>query len=277
MLSLLAFTVTWDFTIRGYLIVGLSVAILCGSVYLLLATNVGSRLGFLLSMAGLFGWMLLMGAVWWVYGIGLVGAAPAWEVLEVVKSESVEDTTAARTDEARDLSVDWRPLAEDDAKRGEAQAAADEALTGEESTVQVFEATADYKSIAAYDIGGKSSGFVTDNLPGPHPVHYAVIQVQPVVPVVQLASPDEDCPADSACYVLGETPPKAAADPDEPVYTVVLERDLGARRLPAALITVASGIIFAICIYLLHERDKLLLRNRTEGETVAAGDGGAVT
>ena len=60
----------WDPTIRGVLVVVTAVVVLSGSVYLLLATNTGARLGFLIAAAGLFGWMTIMGVVWWLYGIG---------------------------------------------------------------------------------------------------------------------------------------------------------------------------------------------------------------
>ena len=57
------------------------VVVLCGSVYLMLATNIGARLGFLLAVAGLFGWMMLMGIVWAIYGIGLKGREPTWKAV----------------------------------------------------------------------------------------------------------------------------------------------------------------------------------------------------
>ena len=44
---------TWSPFIRGILVVLIGVGVLCGSVYLLLATNLGARLGFLVAMAGL--------------------------------------------------------------------------------------------------------------------------------------------------------------------------------------------------------------------------------
>jgi hypothetical protein len=42
----LAFELTWDPFMRGFLSVAVGVIVLCGSTYLLLGTNVGSRLGF---------------------------------------------------------------------------------------------------------------------------------------------------------------------------------------------------------------------------------------
>ena len=72
----------WEPELRGLLTVIIGTVALCGSVYLLLGTNIGARLGFLVSIAGLAGWMMLMGIIWMVYGIGLVGNSPSWKPAE---------------------------------------------------------------------------------------------------------------------------------------------------------------------------------------------------
>ena len=82
MSSLLA-AIAFDPTIRGILICVVSVGVLCGSIYLIISTNTGPRLGFLIAAAGLFGWCFLMGIIWWIYGIGFMGRAPAWHGIEV--------------------------------------------------------------------------------------------------------------------------------------------------------------------------------------------------
>ena len=74
----------WNPEIRGILFAHHRLVALCGSVYLLLGTNLGARLGFLVAMAGLFGWMILLGSVWWAYGIGLQGRPATWEAKEIV-------------------------------------------------------------------------------------------------------------------------------------------------------------------------------------------------
>ena len=243
LLRVLALTISWDPTIRGYLVVATGVAVLCGSVYLLLATNTGIRLGFLIAAAGLAGWMTIMGLVWWLYGIGWVGEESSWHVREVVVSEEPEDTSGAATEDARDLS-DWEDLPEGG---GDAAAAADEALTGEDSPLATFESTQDYTLIAAKETGGKDEDSLLSELPGPHPPHYAVIQVQPVV--------DVEVP-------FGETPPPPEPDPDAQVFTVVMERDLGSKRLVPAAFTIVSGIVFGITCNVLHRRDKLVAEAR---------------
>lgn len=77
----------WDNEIRGALTVVLASAVLMGAVWLLLATNTGVRLGSLIAFAGFFGWMFLMGILWWIYGIGWVGSTPSW-VFEELASDS---------------------------------------------------------------------------------------------------------------------------------------------------------------------------------------------
>jgi hypothetical protein len=243
LLRVFALTISWDPTIRGYLVVATGVAVLCGSVYLLLATNTGIRLGFLIAAAGLTGWMVIMGMAWWLYGIGWVGDAATWQVREVVVSDGPDETGAAATEEARDLS-DWEDLPEGG---GDATAAADEALTGEDSPLATFESTQDYTLIAAKETGGKDEDSLLSELPGPHPAHYAVIQVQPVVEV--------ETP-------FGETPPPPEPDEDAQVFTVVMERDLGNKRLVPAAFTIVNAIFFGILCNVLHRRDKAVAEAR---------------
>jgi len=73
----------WDPEIRGLLTVALGLAVLGGSVWLLLVTNTGTRLGSLIALAGFWGWMFIMGIFWWIYGIGWVGSLPTWQVEDV--------------------------------------------------------------------------------------------------------------------------------------------------------------------------------------------------
>jgi hypothetical protein len=237
MFELAAFALSWDPAIRGILATAVGVVVLCGSVYLLLGTNLGARLGFLMAMAGLFGWMAIMGTMWWVYGIGMVGRAPAWHVIEVVASAEADDLSAAATEEVRDVA-ELEALPAGDPVRGEAQAAADVALT--EGQFAVFESTSDFLPIDAFETGGKDPDSLLSRLPLRHPPHFAVSQVQARIPVE---------------VVLGQPVPPAEVDPSAPVYSVVMERDLGSLRVPPAMLTIGSTIIFLISVNALHRRD----------------------
>ncbi len=259
-----ALSVTWDPTIRGVLVVLVAVLVLMGSAYVLLATNLGVRLGFLVAAAGFWGWMTIMGLAWWAYGIGLQGPSPTWSVVEVLTSTRPDDTSQAALVEARDLSK-WTELPEGDVIRGEAQASADAALAGEESGVAVFEATSDYVTTDAYAMGGKDPDNLLSRLPGPTPPQYAIIQVQRVVPVVTLET-GQTCPPDARCIEFGETPPKAEAQPGAPEISVIMARDLGARRLPPALITIASAILLGVTCNALHRRDKVASEHRSQAK-----------
>ena len=120
--------IQWDPDITGYLAVAIGVVVLCGSVYLLLATNVGTRLGFLISLCGLAGWMFLMGIIWWVYGIGLVGDGPVWSPVQVTTSLNASTIEEVRDLDGFDLDSstppgEWNIVAEADA--GDINAAAD--------------------------------------------------------------------------------------------------------------------------------------------------------
>ena len=80
-----------------------------------------------------------------------------------------------------------------------------------------------------------------------NPPAYAVVQLQATVP--QPTRP-------------GQAPPTPVADPDAPVISVILERDLGALRLPSCGFTIFSGILFGVLCWMLHNRDREVARHR---------------
>jgi len=102
----------WDPEIRGFLAVLTGIVVLMGSVWLLLSSNSGPRLGTLLSLAGFFGWMAIMGSIWWIYGIGWSGDGPVWEEIEIVEGTEAEGhLTFAALDEANGLHSEQLPSA----------------------------------------------------------------------------------------------------------------------------------------------------------------------
>ena len=102
----------WDPEIRGFLAVLTGVVVLMGSVWLLLTTNSGIRLGTLIALAGFFGWMTIMATIWWVYGIGYRGDTPTWEQVEIVEGlDSEGHLTFAALDEAEALRSEALPTA----------------------------------------------------------------------------------------------------------------------------------------------------------------------
>jgi hypothetical protein len=282
--------IAWDPQIRGFLTLAIGVVVLLGSVYLLLLTNIGTRLGFLVAATAFWGWLFLMGSVWWVYGtVGMIGDLPTWDVKEVVypgtdaaaldeaHTLDVADSGLPRdADEFEDLEPDeqqeladkakpnlggWEVLLESNPAFGEAKAAVDEHFAAEplDDGVLKLESAEDYVARYSFERGGK------DRLPrNPsrwdrithkidtlvqlrHPPHYAIVQIQPVLA-------QETLP--------GQAPPLPKADESQPVVSVIMERDLGQRRTPGALLAVASGIMFGLLCVSLHRRDLRAMQAR---------------
>ena len=97
--------IAWNPEIRNILSVAVGTAVLIGSVYLLVGTNTGVRTGLLITLASLFGWMTIMGVIWWIYGIGMLGAPASWQVEEVnYTSEDFSALAEASNEEARKLT-----------------------------------------------------------------------------------------------------------------------------------------------------------------------------
>ncbi len=88
--------IAWDPHIRGILVVATGFAVLCGSVYLILSTNLGARLGFLMAAGGLFGWLTILGLTWWIWppAIGPRGETPTWEVVDIAYGDPASSTEA---------------------------------------------------------------------------------------------------------------------------------------------------------------------------------------
>ena len=261
--SLLA--IGWEPEIRGIIVVLIGVVVMMGSVYLILGTNVGARLGILVSLAGLAGWMVLMGMVWWTYGIGLQGKMPSWKPAnpisivrdgtllhqaEVLEAPVKVDDGASRSDVAAAIESElvdegWIKLDEADPARGQAVASADDIL---QNQAQEF-AAGEYTSVAVYERGGERGPKIGDSIDFVaffHKPRYALVEVAPLIP--QRVEP-------------GRAPARPVIDEAQPHRYLLMIRDLGSRRQPAAFITIGSAIVFAILCWLLHRRDRFVRQN----------------
>lgn len=261
--SLLA--IAWDPVITGYLAVGISVIVLIGSVYMLLATNLGTRLGFLVSLAGLAGWMFLMGIIWWVYGIGLIGDAPNWRAIQVTTNASASPIEDVRglADLPLDAGApgDWTLLG--DIESGDLFAAADAAVVCNAGDARrldsvntcLVELASDLEHHRAFEIGGErfrplgipDNAFTQFFIPSRGRPHYSVVQVQ------QFASA-EAVPLNSDAPI-----PDRVVDEAAPIVNVVMVRDQGNLRFPPFLVTLGSGFIFFLTAWQLHRRDLVLM------------------
>ena len=271
---------SWDPQVRGILIVTLAVIVLPGSVFLIMGTNVGARMGFLVAVAGLSGFCMLLGILWTFNAGGLVGRTPSWKAVELVTGPP----GAAISEPAEGLpmkvgdapSNGWRELPQGDPVRGDATAAADKMLapdTGEAPEGQEksppkfqppFSSPTGYVQVAAYQKGGRDAGvwFKIRNhrfyKQGPWynpigwfraPANHVVITVQKTAPKLN----EED---------LAEEP---QPDQSAPPQTLVLVRDRGSLRFPPAMFTIFWLIVFAVTTWSLHQRDKEIMAKRAGG------------
>lgn len=262
-LSVLA-AISWDPQIRGFAIFLAALVMLPGSVYLLLSTNMGAKMGLALAVTGLAGWMTIMGAVWMVFGIGLKGREPEWKALEMITGPASQSLIEAMDEFPKGK---WKPLSQGDAQLADAQATADKLLApasaeegggghGEEAEAEPdpvaerfespFSKTEDYVLLDGYRFGGENY-FLTLR----HRPHYVAVRVKPAL--------FEEAPAGF----------KPQPDLTGPTTTVVMIRDLGSLRFPPFLVMVTSGLIFGVCCWNLHQRDKEIMQARALSLTPA--------
>lgn len=276
---------SWDPQVRGIVIVLAAVVILPGSVFLIMGTNVGARMGFMVAVAGLSGFCAMLGLLWTLNAGGLVGRQPSWKAQEL----AIGPPAAALTSGTEGLpdrigappSGGWRELPPGDPVRGDATAAADkmfapdtsEAPEGEEKKPPAFAppygSPGDYVQVAAYQQGGREAGvwFRIRNhrfyKQGPwyDPVGWFRAPANRVVITVMKTAPklnEED---------LTEQP---RPDLSQPPHTLVMVRDRGSLRFPPAMFTLFWFVVFAVTCWSLHQRDKEILARRAGGGTRAA-------
>ncbi len=229
----------WNPTILGFLVVISAVVLFCGSVYLLLGTNMGARLGFLVAAAGLTGLLALLSIVWFITATPLNsprGSQATWEPVEVVAtySGSSVDVVAAieRGGEAvsEDSFGDIRPSVE-------AALVTSASEEGESSELALVGDTSDIIPVSSYETGGGSRWAFW------HEPKYQAVEF----------CLDDDSDDDVA---FDELAPDPMCDAELGNQVIVFERDLGTLRQPPAMFLIAFSILFALSLAGLHWREK---------------------
>lgn len=270
--------VNWEPELRGILTVIIGAAVWMGSLYLILGTNLGARLGFLVSLTGLAGWIALMGAIWWIYGIGLKGDDASWQPVEgrtviqevgllhsagvlddPIDVDETADATTASAAVADQLDAQGWALVDRAAPEfGQAQASAEVLLVDEGAFgAGEFEVTAVYEvdppAESAYPKLGPNGEF--DQIAFLHKPYYTLVEVAPYVPLL-----DEP----------GRAPTPPEIDDSRQRQYVYMIRDLGSLREPAAYITLGSTSAFLALCWLLHRRDRFVAENLSRKAVAAA-------
>jgi hypothetical protein len=246
----------WYPTILGILVVVAGIVLFCGSIYLLLGTNLGARLGFLVAATGLAGFMVILSILWVTTSSPLntlKGREPAWEVQQYVRNLEDADNPELRKVSKKD-QVDAieaaNVKAEVDERLVTIEPTAVEKPTAEDNKFAKFTEVTDYKTVNTYEIGGSDPQFLDFQIT--HKPLSAVVEVCAVKPV--------ETP-------FGVPPPEPECDPtSDKNGFVILERDLGQLRLPPILAFICSLVLFGLGLLGLHwrERDEQELAKQRE-------------
>ena len=252
----------WYPTILGVLVVVAGVVLFLGSTYLLLGTNLGARLGFLVTFTGLAGFLMILTLLWTTSATPLTvlkGRVPQWKVVEVVP-----DIAKAKTEAVRSAAIPANKATSIDASN--IKSSVDAALITKVSTPTVavtpndnrfakFEQVTDYQVLETYVIGGSNPQFWKGQFT--HQEKYAVVEFCKTATQTQT-------------FGLPPLPPECASGADASKGFVVLEFDLGSVRLPPFVAFVISTIAFGLGLLMLHWREKDLLAAKAAEEAAKA-------
>jgi hypothetical protein len=289
-IGLLATAVTWDPYIRGVLIIVVFIVLLPGSVYLVLSTDVGARVGFLLIAAGMSGMLCMLALLWMPLGSTAdIGRPNSWKPLEVITGDYASQITiksAASLPVSNLASVkaptvplqskhwywplqscnddSWHKI--DPSLLSDPEATSDTILANTAGKVvgptlsSPFSATTDYSYVDGYRLGQNSGCLIAINrhkvyMPLARGTDIVVLRVRPVLPTL----------------ALGGAPPPAVPDTTKPLTYIVLERNLGSVRQPQALMAISMGLTFFAICYILHTREK----EQDEKDAAEGGSGGS--
>ncbi len=238
----------WYPTIVGILVVAAAIALFCGSIYVLLATNLGARLGFLAAFTGLMGFMVLLTVLWMTTTSPLNtlrGTIPAWEVQQVVSSLHDKSVPA----DLRNAPHAGRVVptvqaatikAAVDAKLTTTPPVAAFALPPNINKFARFEKVTDFKDVKFYEIGGSAPRLLDWQLN--HRPLYAVVQFCGVLPNT---------------LPFGVPPPTPVCDPTSTKSGfAILKFNYGSLRIPPFVAFLASSILFGLGLLSLHWREK---------------------
>jgi hypothetical protein len=241
-LVLAATKTLWDPTIIGILAPVAGVFLFCGSVYLLLSTNLGARLGFLVAASALSGFMVLLSTLWLTTNTPLEspkGRTATWNVVEVDNSFADAKIPAVRDIQQQgsllppQTATTIRSFLDSAFVRVTPVAG----VTPKVHPFAQFDEASQYltddptQNLRTYQIGGNPNHFFW------HKPEYAAV---------------EFCYTLTVTVPFGQKPPLPKCDPDQPHKVAVLVYDFGSIRLPPVCYLFGSIIFFILSILGLH-------------------------
>jgi hypothetical protein len=253
----------WYPTILGVLVVVAAVVLFLGSIYVLLGTNLGARLGFLIAFTGLAGFMMLLSLLWCTTASPLntlKGRIPQWKVQEVISSPQKSKTSVVH-------DIKQKKFVAEATEAANVKAAVDAALVTKVSTPTVkytandnrfakFQDVTQFMVLQTWTLGGSNPHFWKGEFT--HTPEYAVVQFCQVQEVEQP-------------FGLPPLPPQCDNSADANAGYVVLFRDLGSLRVPPFVAFGMSAILFILGLFGLHWRERDEQKLEEERAAAAAG------
>jgi hypothetical protein len=268
----------WYPTILGVLVVVAGVALFVGTPYLLLATNLGARLGFLVVVASLSGLLVLLSLLWLTNPSPvntLKGRLPAWVAVEKLANG---DTARSNINAIRDINQSGRTASDTDATN--LKPAVDfnlivnkneqtgEILSGANGKYAVYTAATDYL-VTKNQVTGGGGLFSQVNVefgggwPWVHvSLHKPLYAAVTVCKVADEYAPDQ--------VPFGAKPPTPQCSTTEPKQVLVLERNLGSLRVPPFVGFLAFSLLFGLSLLALHWRERDLQEAEKKAAAVPA-------
>jgi hypothetical protein len=232
----------WDPTIVGVLAPVAGVFLFCGSAYLLLSTNLGARLGFLVSAAALSGFMVLLSTLWLTTSTPLEspkGRSADWKVVELDSSFADSKVPAVRSIEQTGQQLPPKAATTIRSFLDGALVTVNPPL-GQKKPDQPF---AQYTTASKYITDDPEQGLKTYQVGGNtknlfwHHPKYAAVQL---------------CDTLDQTVPFGEAPPLPKCDPAKQRKIAVLIYDYGSVRLPPVCYLIGSIILFLLSLLGLH-------------------------
>jgi hypothetical protein len=233
---------TWYPLTLGWLVVIAAIGMFFGSTYLLLATNIGSRLGFLVVGAVATGFIAILAVLWMSTATPLnvfKGRTVEWKpvaVVQNVESSNIKEIRTIREEGSKLTGTEYANV----------KAAADTVLAPAVEGVEKPEAVAnDLPSVDVivtniYEVGGST----------PNPLLFEFTHTP------QYAAA-EFCQLDTE---KAETAFRSTCDTSEEALgnnqVLILEKDLGSLRQPPLFLFLGSSALFGLFLLALHWREQ---------------------
>jgi hypothetical protein len=237
-----------------------------GSIYLLLGTNLGARLGFLVTFTCLAGFMMLLSSLWLTTASPLntfKGRIPSWSAQEVVTNLQDAKTAAVR-------NINNRAHKVSSTEASNVKAAVDAALVIQPS-IPTYHPPASANRFAKFPDVTKYIVLDTWEVGGSHPDWYKLqFTHRPHYAVAEFCAAKDT--TGEVPFGLPPPTPTCATGADAMHGFVILHYNLGSLRAPPVFAVITSAIFFGLGLLLLHWREK----DEAEAAAAAAEPSGEV-